>query len=55
MLTTTGERPTVVEWRLHGELSGMTRLFSLVKSMDSLVGPDFEQGLGRLKRLAEAD
>ena len=54
VLTPAGERSTVVEWRLHGELSGMTRLFSLVKSMDSLVGPDFEKGLARLKRLAEA-
>ena len=43
-----------MEWRLHGELSGLTKLFSLVKSMDSLVGPDFEKGLARLKRVAEA-
>jgi len=54
VLTPTGERSTVVEWRLHGELSGLTKLFSLVKSMDSLVGPDFEKGLSRLKRVAEA-
>ena len=29
---------------MHGELSGFMRLFSVVKSMDSLVGPDFEKG-----------
>lgn len=54
VFTPTGESSTVVEWRMYGELSGLTRVFSLVKSMDSLVGPDFEKGLGRLKRLAEA-
>ena len=46
---------TVVEWRMHGELSPMMRAFSVVKSMDSLVGPDFEKGLAGLKRVAEAE
>lgn len=54
VLTPTGEASTVVEWRMFGELSGLTRAFSMVKSMDSLVGPDFEKGLARLKRLAES-
>jgi len=54
VLTPTGDAVTDVEWRLHGELSGFIRLFSVVKSMDSLVGPDFEKGLARLKRAAEA-
>ena len=54
VLTPTGERSTVVEWRLDGEVSGLVRLFSMVRPMDSLVGPDFEKGLARLKRLAEA-
>ena len=45
---------THVEWRMHGELSGVMKLFSVVKSMDSLVGPDFEKGLARLKRVAES-
>ena len=53
-LTPTGERSTVVEWRMHGELGGVMRAFSLVRSMDSMVGPDFEKGLARLKRAAEA-
>ncbi len=52
-MTPTGERSTVVEWRMHGELTGLVRLFSLLRSMDSLVGPDFEKGLARLKRAAE--
>jgi hypothetical protein len=38
---------------MHGELSGVMRLFSVVKSMDSLIGPDFEKGLARLKQVAE--
>ena len=54
VLTPTGEASTSVEWRMHGELSGVMRLFSVVKSMDSLVGPDFEKGLARLKRVAES-
>jgi hypothetical protein len=39
---------------MHGELSGLMRLFSIVTSMDSLIGPDFEKGLARLKRVAES-
>ena len=53
-LTPVGDTSTTVEWRMHGELGGIMRLFSIVKSMDSLVGPDFEKGLARLKRVAEA-
>jgi hypothetical protein len=52
-MTPTGERSTVVEWRMHGELTGLVRLFSLLRSMDSMMGPDFEKGLARLKRAAE--
>jgi hypothetical protein len=54
VLIPAGDTATAVEWRIHGELSGVMRLFSVVKSMDSLVGPDFEKGLARLKRVAEA-
>jgi hypothetical protein len=54
VFTPTGPESTVVEWRMHGELSGVMRLFSLVRSMDSMVGPDFEKGLARLKRVAES-
>ena len=54
VLTPTGDAATEVEWRMHGELSLVMRLVSIVKSMDSLVGPDFEKGLARLKRVAES-
>ncbi|MGL4175475.1 MAG: SRPBCC family protein [Dermatophilaceae bacterium] len=50
---TPADGSTAVEWRMHGELSPVMRAFSLVKSMDSLVGPDFEKGLARLKHVAE--
>lgn len=54
VLTPRGATATDVEWRMHGEISGAMRVFSLVKSMDSLVGPDFEKGLATLKRVAES-
>lgn len=54
VLTPTGETSTVVDWRMHGELGGIMRVFSLIRSMDAMVGPDFEKGLARLKRAAEA-
>lgn len=51
-----GETPeTHVEWLMHGELSTVMRLFSLVKPMEELIGPDLEKGLARLKAEAEAD
>ncbi len=53
-LSPLGDASTTVQWRMHGELSGFMRLFSMVKSMDSLIGPDFEKGLARLKRVAES-
>lgn len=48
-----GDR-TRVDWIMHGELNPLMRLFSLVKSMDSMMGPDFERGLAQLKRATEA-
>ena len=54
VLTPVGDATTSVEWRMDGELNGIMRLFSVVKSMDSLIGPDFEKGLAELKRVAES-
>ena len=54
MVMTPDGAGTVVTWRLLGEVSGLSRLFSMVRSMDSLVGPDFEKGLARLTRVAES-
>jgi hypothetical protein len=46
---------TQVTWTMTGRNNTMTKLMSLVTSMDKLVGKDFEQGLSNLKALAEAE
>jgi hypothetical protein len=43
-----------VTWTLTGKQTLATRVMGVFKSMDSLVGPDFEKGLARLKATAEA-
>jgi hypothetical protein len=45
---------TRVVWAMHGPQPFMFRVISVFKSMDSMVGPDFEKGLARLKTAAEA-
>lgn len=45
---------TEVTWTMTGELDLMTRIMGIVKSMESMVGPDFERGLGQLKAAVEA-
>ena len=42
-----------VTWSMTGKQTFMLRMYSLVRSMDALVGPDFEKGLGRLKAHTE--
>lgn len=43
-----------VTWRMTGQNTVMVRLMALFgRSMDKMVGPDFEKGLAKLKRLAE--
>jgi uncharacterized protein YndB with AHSA1/START domain len=49
-----GDGGQLVTWTLTGTLTPMTKIFSIFKSMDSLVGPDFERGLGRLRAAAES-
>jgi uncharacterized membrane protein len=51
-LTSAGSS-TTVEMRMHGQLNALMQVMSIVKSMDSMVGPDFEKGLTRLKQAAE--
>ena len=46
---------THVEWLMRGELNLAMRVFSLVKPIKELVGPDMETGLARLKAAAEAE
>jgi hypothetical protein len=47
----TGSRVT---WSMTGANTPMIRVMSLLKSMDAMIGPDFEKGLARLKRTVEA-
>jgi uncharacterized protein YndB with AHSA1/START domain len=42
-----------VTWTMTGKRTLGTRLMSVVQSMDTLLGRDFEKGLSRLKAVAE--
>jgi uncharacterized protein YndB with AHSA1/START domain len=46
---------TKVTWRMSGQKTLMTRVLGVFKSMDSMVGSDFERGLAKLKRVVEAE
>lgn len=49
-----GDR-SMVTWRMTGEKSFMVKVMGLFgKNMDKMVGPDFEKGLAKLKRITEA-
>ena len=52
-LVPAGEGASRVTWTMTGQKTLMTKLMGIFKSMDSLVGPDFEKGLARLKATAE--
>ena len=45
---------TAVVWSMHGPAPLMTKVMHLFMNMDKMVGPSFEQGLAKLKGLAEA-
>ena len=45
---------TNVTWSMTGQKTFMTKVMGIFKSMDSMVGPDFERGLARLKTVAES-
>ena len=45
---------TEVTWRMTGQHTRMTKIMGIFRSMDKMVGPDFEKGLTSLKELAEA-
>ena len=46
----TGSRVT---WVIEGQKSLMTKVMGVFKSMDSMIGPDLDKGLGRLKATTE--
>ncbi|MFP5283915.1 MAG: SRPBCC family protein [Actinomycetes bacterium] len=45
---------TRVTWSMTGPKTPLLKLMGLVRSMDTMVGRDFEKGLARLKTTAEA-
>lgn len=51
-LTSEGEA-TRVTWTMTGPKTLMTRVMGLFKSMDKMIGPDFDKGLMQLKAVAE--
>ena len=44
---------TAVTWSMHGPAPLMVKVMHLFMNMDKMVGPSFEQGLAKLKGLAE--
>lgn len=56
-ITTFDLRPegeaTRVIWTMTGPMTLMTRMMGIFKSMDKMIGPDFEKGLARLKAVME--
>lgn len=42
-----------VVWTMTGKKTFVTKVMGIFKSMDALVGPDFEKGLARLKATTE--
>jgi carbon monoxide dehydrogenase subunit G len=45
---------TSVTWSMDGESNFMFKAMGLFMNMDEAIGKDFQEGLGNLKRLAEA-
>ena len=44
---------TAVRWTMTGRRTLLTKVMEVFKSMDAMMGPDFERGLARLKADAE--
>lgn len=44
---------TEVTWTMTGPKTLMTRVMGVFKSMDTMIGPDFEKGLAKLKEATE--
>ena len=44
---------TNVTWTMTGPMTFMTKVMGIFKTMDKMIGPDFEKGLASLKAVAE--
>lgn len=45
---------STVTWTMEGAKTVVTRIMGVFKSMDAMIGPDFESGLAQLKSTVEA-
>ena len=45
---------STVTWRMTGQHNWMSKIMGIFRSMDKMVGPDFEKGLASLKDVAES-
>ena len=52
VLTPQGDS-TSVTWSMTGPMPFISKIMSVFKSMDAMIGPDFERGLAKLKAVAE--
>ena len=48
------DRGTYVTWSMTGPMTLMTRVMSPFRSMDAMLGPDFEKGLAGLQSVSES-
>ena len=44
---------TVVTWAMYGEKTFVTKFIQMLASMDTMVGPMFDKGLAKLKKVSE--
>ncbi len=44
---------TRVDWRMHGPAPFVSKLMQVFVSMDAMIGKDFEEGLAKLKAVAD--
>lgn len=44
---------TAVSWTMTGAKTFMTKVMGIFRSMDAMIGPDFEKGLAKLKAATE--
>jgi len=49
-----GEGQSEVTWRMTGEHTWMSKIMGIFRSMDKMIGPDFEKGLQSLKQVVES-
>jgi len=42
-----------VLWTMSGTKTFMTKVMGVFSSMDKMIGPDFEKGLDRLRKVSE--